>query len=372
MNAGDVYEFGRWGEYPFRYSVQEGLSKQGEPLHLTPFERALLELLLEEAPDELKRSDLESRLWPEGMPRGGSGGANALNAHASNLRKKLGDEEDRLFQRTSAGYRWVGSVRTIPVASARVPSVADGQAVATATIRPHLFVPVAAGVAGLHQLLAELAEVAFVSGRIGLFAPIALVNCAVVATAGAIGLRQDSVLTRKQRTTALMASVGVVAFSLAAIAAIAWSFLPPQLEIRIAGFGMVPHVGFLKSAVVYQALLSVLFLHMPFHFVMMLDAEILAGRRDNVVALIAGRSDAVARAEGLFFRPERLWLIFVICLAFGIPMTVNLLSGVAQGSEGRLFSLLAIGRFLAWWGGATFGACWYAAQVNDLKRRALA
>jgi DNA-binding winged helix-turn-helix (wHTH) protein len=369
MKPGEVYEFGPWGEYLFRYSPPHDPSIEGKAIHLTPFERALLEIFLEEPDQELRRSQLEERLWPDG----GNRGTNALNAHASNLRRKLG-YEGRLFQRTNTGYRWVGSVRR--VTPSNEPAAINTALIAVpkpraTTLRPGLFVAVAAGTSAVHQLLAELAEVAFISGRIAPFTPIAAVNSAVMLAGGVVGLWSDWVLTRRQRTNGVAVSLGAVAASLGAIAVIAWSFLPTQLEVTIAPFGMAPHVGFLKSAIVYQALLSALFLHLPFHFAAVLNSEILAGRADNVSALIGGRADAVVPDQGIFIRPAKLWVIFAICAAFGIPMTLHLLSAVTQGAEGRLFSLLAMARFLAWWGGATFGACWYTAQINRLKRLAL-
>lgn len=102
-----VYEFG-----PFRLDVlKRRLSRDGEPVRLTPKAFELLLVLVQAAGRTVEKEELFAKVWP-----GTSVEENNLNQNITALRKSLGDsrqESQYIATIPGIGYRFVAEVRAV-------------------------------------------------------------------------------------------------------------------------------------------------------------------------------------------------------------------------------------------------------------------
>jgi DNA-binding winged helix-turn-helix (wHTH) protein len=360
------------------YCPRHGLSRAGRPIPLGSQQAELLELLLERPGELVSREEIKKRIWGD---RSISVGDNSLNELVSSLRRVLGDSaRPRRFIETlkNTGYRLKA-----PLLQMRGQCGASGRSTELTTVslsarptgieglRPGRFVVVMAVLLALHNLAAEAAEAVFIFGHMHSFALIAPLNALCVFVASSLGMRFDWSLSQRSQASGLAASLGCATLALVVVALISWPFLPDQLDQRIASVGWPPRAGFLKSAIIYPAILAAVFIHFPFHIVATLAAEISKGQLPMVLSLLAGDREAVAPAATVFVKP--LWLGVTLALlgGAGIPMTLHLLGSLDPGSAASsLFSQLVLIRFLSWWGTAVIAWWWYKNLLDYLKRTA--
>jgi DNA-binding winged helix-turn-helix (wHTH) protein len=93
------------------------LLRGGEPVHLSPKAWRLLEVLIENRPKALSKSDLYERLWPDTFVQE----ANLANL-VSELREAIGDDARRpLFVRTVHGFGYAFAAEPFPAEDRRAP-----------------------------------------------------------------------------------------------------------------------------------------------------------------------------------------------------------------------------------------------------------
>lgn len=378
MDPGEWIEFG--ADWQYRYCPSASLFRNGERVPIGTLQAELLELLVARPGHVVLREELVERLW-----RTPHISKNSLHELVSTLRKILGDSSKApgfIKTEKNRGYRWIAPVRKVvpPSADARetstdVPSEPTARAIVPhlpqLSIRPRRFTGWMVALLALHQLLAEWAEAVFIFGHLGVFLLLAPLNSVCVLAASATGLWRDWVRTSQQRSNGFAVGIATALGGLALVVTFGLWFLPPRAEITLASLGWAPRAGFIKSALIYQAILSITFVHLPFHIVAALNAELLLGRSRNVYALICGRRTGVSPTGTIFLRPVVLAWIFVALAAAGVPMTLVLLNGLTETPESSLFSQLALLRFVTWWGTALAALAWYAAKLNQMKVRAL-
>jgi Tol biopolymer transport system component/DNA-binding winged helix-turn-helix (wHTH) protein len=136
----DLYEFG-----PFRLDPAERkLSRNNEPVVLTPKAFDTLVLLVRNSGHLLEKDELISALWPDSFVEEGN-----LSNNIFVLRKALGEDSQYIETIPKRGYRFVGAVRQLPSPPPRhlerpqlelAGSAAQGSAsdAATAAISPSI------------------------------------------------------------------------------------------------------------------------------------------------------------------------------------------------------------------------------------------
>ena len=104
-DTGALYEFG-----PFRLEPAERkLSRNNEPLVLTPKAFDTLVLLVRNSGHLLEKEELIRALWPDSFVEEGN-----LTNNISLLRKALGDDPPYIETVPKLGYRFIGAVRQLP------------------------------------------------------------------------------------------------------------------------------------------------------------------------------------------------------------------------------------------------------------------
>jgi TolB-like protein/DNA-binding winged helix-turn-helix (wHTH) protein len=111
----ELYEFG-----PFRLEPAERkLSRNNEPIVLTPKAFDTLVLLVRNSGHLLEKEELIRTLWPDSFVEEGN-----LSNNIFALRRALGEDPQYIETIPKRGYRFVGAVRQLPGPPARVSEVA--------------------------------------------------------------------------------------------------------------------------------------------------------------------------------------------------------------------------------------------------------
>src|SRR5215472_9781896 len=115
QDTAELYEFG-----PFRLEPAERkLSRNDEPVVLTPKAFDTLLLLVRNSGHLLEKEELIRTLWPDSFVEEGN-----LSNNIFVLRKALGEDPSYIETIPRRGYRFVGALRQLPSPPPRVPDVA--------------------------------------------------------------------------------------------------------------------------------------------------------------------------------------------------------------------------------------------------------
>src|SRR5215469_16790799 len=116
--AAELYEFG-----PFRLEPAERkLSRNNEPVVLTPKAFDTLVLLVRNSGHLLEKDKLIRTLWPDSFVEEGN-----LSNSIFVLRKALGEDHQYVETIPKRGYRFVGAVRQLPRPVSRSPERGSGE-----------------------------------------------------------------------------------------------------------------------------------------------------------------------------------------------------------------------------------------------------
>jgi DNA-binding winged helix-turn-helix (wHTH) protein len=376
------FDFGP--SYEYSYSPVTGLFRDGERLRLGPMQSELIHALMQKPRQVVPRNELEKRLWPGKFATVPD---NSLSELVWTVRILLGcDAANPTFIKTEPrlGYRWIAPVRATskavdaaasnngraPHADAAVLSDVGAGTSADAAAPRWRYVIAMSVVLALHQLLAAFGESVFVFGDPRPFSLIAPFNALVLLVASAIGMTLDWRATIARRSGGLAIGFGVIGAGLSVAFIAASLVLPASVPTPLTSFAMPPRTGFLKTAIVYQLMLTAL-VYIPFHIVTALEGELIAGRGGAVHRLLVKSRRANVPGGLLFVAPQTFAYIVAGLAAFGIPMTLHLLSGLPPGEASSTFSQLALVRFLVWWGTAMTAVALYAARLSELRARTL-
>ena len=150
----------RFSEFVFD-SDSRRLTRGGETVHLEPKAFELLELLLERRPAAVAKAAIHDRLWPRTFVSESS-----LTTLAAQLRRALGEEDQRIRTVHGFGYAFDGKV-TSPDAPPPAPSAAPGPVVGPCLVWQDQVFPLAEGesVLGRDPLARVLVDVPGVSRR---------------------------------------------------------------------------------------------------------------------------------------------------------------------------------------------------------------
>jgi amino acid transporter len=128
--------------------------------------------------------------------------------------------------------------------------------------------------------------------------------------------------------------------------------------------------GYFKS-VVYAWLVFLPFVVWPFHFVLMCQRELKAGRFRALLALFSGQKPAVAPRGTLYPRFAGLTAFLALLGAISWAGTNHMFENLKPSPHMNLFMWLVMARVVTWLVLATVALAWYAMMLNELKRECL-
>lgn len=145
----------------------------------------------------------------------------------------------------------------------------------------------------------------------------------------------------------------------------------PDFPVTEANFQTYPaHGAFLKS-VYYFLPLAILFLVMPFHFVITMHEELLAGRYRTGLGLLTGRRSFVIPVGTVYLRVSWLGLLLFCAVVMALIATAHLFENLKPGGHMNLFMQLAQWRLLLYFLLGAECLIWYYASLNEIKHECL-
>lgn len=167
-----------------------------------------------------------------------------------------------------------------------------------------------------------------------------------------------------------MVSLAIVLLGTGALVTGVWLYLPPvpitQLDIQ----AYTAQAAYLKT-VIYIVVLQFIFLLVPFHFVIMMQRELIEGRHTATLDLLSGNRLSVAPRGVAFIR---LWVLAMM-LAFVVVVSLflhhSLMSHLRPAQFMNLFANLILVRLILYNALGGVGLWWYHQALNELKRECL-
>lgn len=181
----------------------------------------------------------------------------------------------------------------------------------------------------------------------------------------------DWKLTLENKMSGLAVSFGISCFAVAVlVGAVAWFFRSYFPTAVSTDFYPTP-MDYLKGAAYYWPY-TVLFLFVPFHFVVVAQRQLQKLRHRQVFALISGDKEGIT-PRGAFF--PKVWMFGIILAAIGIlsvPATATLFDQLKQDSSKSLLMFLILLRNFCYFALGVECLIWYSRSLDELKRECIA
>jgi DNA-binding winged helix-turn-helix (wHTH) protein len=382
------------------------LLKDELPVSLPPKAFDVLVVLVQNGGRLMSKDELMQAVWADVNVEEGN-----LQLYVSAIRKALGDNPAKpTYVETVPkwGYRFISSVQVgvgeeemgaesrlteitnVPEVG-RTPPDDDGMArPESADGRPGLTDPTSSidslasvfgghlrhALAGcaLYALLyvdALFLEVAYQFDRLGSLAlklsP--LVFLWVFGTAAA-ALWVDWRLTVRGKTTGLLFSLPIIIFAGVLLYAVLGQFLPGH-AVTEAEFQTYPaQAAYLKS-VYYFVPLAVVFLLLPYHFVLSARGELREGGHRLVLGLLTGRRSSAAPTGAVYLRAWWLVVALAVAATAALIAMAHLFESLRPSPHRGLFMQLAQWRLLLYIILGLECTVWYYWALNEIKRECL-
>lgn len=386
------YEFDRFRLDP----VRRRLWRDGKPVRLASKTFNLLLSLIENPNEEISKEELLRKVWPQSKVVTD----NTFSVTLTNARKAIGDsaQDRRYIVKTPAGYRFVADVRELGAKSERASAelirteiIGKDEENSTAskreigTIDPsgmsaklesflggHFgHVLVAGGLYAALYAVALLVEVAYQFDRYGREAIwVALAAAAWIFLSSFAGLATDWKLTLRGSNRGLAVSVSV--FLMAALTLYVGSclFLPTEPITQMTIQSYTAQAAYLKT-IGYFIFLKLVFLLLPFHFVLVMQRELQTGRHREALGLLTGEKMSVAPHRVVFLRFWLLLLLFALIFSISLFLHHDMMSKLKPAPYMNLFSNLLLARLILYYALAAECVAWYYRSLNELKRECL-
>ena len=147
-------------------------------------------------------------------------------------------------------------------------------------------------------------------------------------------------------------------------------FLPHRL-ITEAEFQTYPaHGAYLKS-IYYFLPLGIIFMILPFHFILSMQRELRYGRHQVVLALLTGRRWAAAPAGTLYLKARWLVILLLVAAPIALAVLAHLFESLKPSTYSGLFIQLVQWRSLLYFILGLECSVWYFLMLNEIKRQCL-
>lgn len=169
----------------------------------------------------------------------------------------------------------------------------------------------------------------------------------------------------------LVVSVATVVGAAFVLCLIVSRFLPtfPVTSLRIQAY--TAQAAYLKG-IWYLLLLTIVFLTIPFHLVLVLQRELVQGRHRLSLGLLTGEKWAVSPPGAFYLSVRLLWVLLGLAALVSIPMIAHLLDNLVPSPYMNLFIHLLQARWVLAFGLGVECIAWYSRALNELKRECVA
>lgn len=384
----------------FRFSPSERLLvrlRDGHPFGLTPKENDLLLSLVRSSGKIVSYDELKKEVWPE-SPHVLT---HTIRETKHTLSKILGETAGRLETVAGKGYRLNVAVvtrqndcaddhdagRTDVVSAATAADRIEGaeQMVSGSQVVPatpsrtggqlarsfagHLWhVLVSCTIYALLYTIALFVELAYQFDRFAILAlKLALPIFVWIYATSMFGLLVDWKKARRGEATGLIFTIlSFTGSGLLLYAAL--GFFLPNIPITEANFQTyTAHGAYLKS-VAYFSFLAIVFLIIPFHFVLSLQREMQAGRHKFVFDLLTGERRGSAPRGAIYLKVWWLGLFLFVATVSSPVVVAHLFENLKPGPHVNLFMQLVEWRVLTYLALGLECLLWYYRRLNEIKR----
>lgn len=177
-------------------------------------------------------------------------------------------------------------------------------------------------------------------------------------------------MMQTERGASLAAGAAVIVGAALLLFAALCQFLPPH-PITEASIRAYTAQGAYLKGLVWIVPAGVIYLLLPFHFVVSLQRELQRGQYATTLALLSGEKRSVTPRGTIY---PRLWFLLVLLMAIGlsiVPGAANLFDNLQPSPYQNLFTL----SYYLRWGlqiGLSLGCViWFYRTLNELKRECL-
>jgi hypothetical protein len=191
-----------------------------------------------------------------------------------------------------------------------------------------------------------------------------------IGTTSLIGLIVCRRQTVRGQTSGLTLAILIFgASALALYASIIW-FLP-NVPITKASFSTYPAQGAYLKSIYYFFLLAVVFLVLPYHFIVAARNEVMSRGAKQIIELLSGRGSGTAPAGTVFLRVKWLGIMLVIAAGGSIAATAHLLENLVPTEHTNFFTQLVQWRLVLYFALGLICLIWYSRSLNIIKSNCL-
>jgi len=384
-----IFEFGPFVLDP----LAQTLVRDGRDVPLPPKAFAVLLMLLRNAGRIVKREEIFREVWPDVFVEDQNV---CLNIHLA--RKALGDDADNpTYIATVArrGYRFAAPVthrnRVAPEKVASVtelhatittPTSGDGNSsgadafpqsmISLRLLRSALaedgwFLLTSCTLYAVLHALALFVEVAFqfnsYAASVIRAAPLVFAWVWITSFAGLIACR---VLTSTGRAYSLPLSITVFVASEVVLYLSTGSILPNAPITQSVHHAYPAHGAYFKS-ICYFFPLAVIFLVMPYHFVIAARTQIRLGSAGQIRKLLTGERLGTAPEGTVFLRLAWLGVMLTVAAVASVVATAYLVDNLIQTEYTSMFTQLVQWRLLLYFSLGAICLMWYSRSLNAIK-----
>lgn len=226
---------------------------------------------------------------------------------------------------------------------------------------------------GVIYALSALFEVAYEFQRYGVSALMFAGLFMLPWVAGTLGLAlmADVHLTRRNRSSGLLASVLITLAAAAVGAVAAWFFLPDR-SITLSTVPAYPAQAAFVKDIVYYVPMGIVFVVIPFHFVVVLQQRLQQRRHADVFGMLSGRAMHPVPKGTFYLRVWHLAAVLGLAGFASLYLTTNLTDHLRPSGNMALFLTLIHVRTAFYFGLALECVVWYSRLLEEIKRECVA
>ncbi|MGH9968581.1 MAG: winged helix-turn-helix domain-containing protein [Pyrinomonadaceae bacterium] len=377
------YEFDNFRLSPLRRSLLHG--EQSRPLTPTAFD--LLLVFVQNHGRMLSKTELIKRVWAEAIVTD-----NNFNVTLNAVRRALGESgrRPRYILKVPGGYRFVADVReeSEPKAQrpksnveeqpldvgqvAREESGQDVRAPGRSSPSVHLgHVLISCALYATLYAVSLFLEVAYEFDRFeGMAWKIAPLVFGWMMISSVVGLASDRKLTSRNRASGVLASTAIFFMAVALLFGFLTRYLPsfPITESTLQAYPA--QAAYLKNTS-YFLVLGLIYMILPFHFIVAVEREIQRGHHRQVLGLLIGDKLSAAPRGTIYPRFWALASLLVVLAVFSLVMTSHLLDHLKPGPYMNLFTQLVYLRGILYFALGIECLIWYYRAIDEIKRECL-
>ena len=186
-----------------------------------------------------------------------------------------------------------------------------------------------------------------------------------------VGLAVEWKLTLAGSNRGLMAATAVFWLAALLLFVAVCFYLPTNPITELTNLQAYPAQAAYLKTIAYFLVLKMIFLLPTFHFVLVMQREMLAGRHRAAFELLTGGQQSVRPRGVTFPKVGILAFLLISVIAISLFLHHNLMSNLKPGFYMNLFSNLILARLILYYLLGAECLYWYYLALNELKRECL-